>query len=65
MVCESGTGFLLRFIICTEASTVYQESTKENHSNPSKVVISSLYGFYNKGYCVALDNYYTSPEIAK
>lgn len=65
MVCESGTGFLLRFIICTEASTVYQEPTKENHSNPSKVVISLLYGFYNKGYYVALDNYYTSPEIAK
>lgn len=61
MVCESGTGYLLRFIICTGASAVYQEPTKENHSNPSKVVISSLY----KGYCVALDNYYTSPEIAK
>ena len=24
-----------------------------------------LRGFYNKGYCITLDNFYTSPEIAK
>ena len=24
-----------------------------------------MHGFYNKGYCVTLDNYYTSPDLAK
>ena len=55
----------------TGASTVYQEPVEElseqsdDYTNPSKVVLSLLRGFYNKGYCVTLDNFYTSPEIAK
>ena len=53
MVCMSDTSYLLRFIIYTGASTVYQEPTEElskpfdNYSNPSKVVLSLLYDFYN------------------
>ena len=71
MVCESDTGYLLRFIVYTGGSTVYQEPVEElskqfdDYTNPSKVVLSLLRGFYNKGYCVTLDNFYTSPEIAK
>ena len=71
MVCESDTGYLLRFIVYTGGSTVYQEPVEElseqfdDYTNPSKVVLSLFRGFYNKGYCVTLDNFYTSPEIAK
>ena len=71
MVCESDTGYLLRFIVYTGASTFYQEPVEElykqfnDYTNTSKVVLSLLRGFYNKGYCVTLDNFYTSPEIAK
>ena len=71
MVCESNTGYLLQFIVYSGASTVYQEPVVEvskqfeNYINPSKVVLSLLHGFYNKGYCVTLDNYYTSSEIVK
>ena len=71
MVCENHTGYLFRFIIYTRASTVYQEPTEElsksfdDYSNLSKVILSLLCSFYNKGYCITLDNYYTSPETAK
>ena len=71
MVCESDTGYLPRFIVYTGASTVYQEPVEElskqfdDYSNPSKVILSLLRGFYNKGHCVTLDNFYTSPGIAK
>ena len=71
MVCESDTGYLLRFIVYTGASTFYQEPVEElykqfnDYTNTSKVVLSLLRGFYNKSYCVTLDNFYTSPEIAK
>ena len=71
MVCESDTGYLLRFIVYTGAFTVYQDPVEElskqfdDYTNPSKVVLPFLRGFYNEGYCVTLDNFYTSPEIAK
>ena len=71
VVYESDTGYLLRFIVYTGGSTVYQEPVEElskqfdDHANPSKVVLSLLRGFYNKGYCVILDNFYTSSEITK
>ena len=48
MVCESDTGYLLRFVVCTGASAVYQEPVEElskqfnDYINPSKVVLSLL-----------------------
>ena len=32
--------------------------------SPSKVVLSLLHDYLHKGYCVTLENYYTSPELA-
>ena len=34
------------------------------YKSPSKVVLSLLNDYLYKGYCVTLDNYYTSPELA-
>ena len=48
MVSESDTGYLLRFIVYTGGSTVYQEPVEElsnqfdDHTNPSKVVLPLL-----------------------
>ena len=70
-VCESDTGYLLRFIVYTGTSNVFQKPLEElskqfdDCTNPSKVVLSLLRGFNSKSYCVTLGNLYTSPEIAK
>jgi len=38
----------------------------DDFKSPSKVIISSMGEEYlQKGYCLTLDNYYTSPELAK
>ena len=34
----------------------------EYYKRPSKVVLSLLHRYLNKGYCVTLDNCYTFPE---
>ena len=71
MLCESNTGYLSNFIIYTGASTAYPvwplvlPKPFDEYKNPSKVVLSLLSGYVNLGYCVTLDNYYTSPEIAE
>ena len=47
----------------TGATTIYQEPVEklpkqfDDYTNPSKVVLSLLRGFYNKGFCVTLDNF--------
>ena len=70
MLCESRTGYLLNFIIYTGATTKYHEPLNrlpmvfDDYKSPSKVVLSLLCEYLNKGYCVTLDNYYTSPELA-
>ena len=58
MICESNTVYLLKFIVYTGASTVYQEPVEEfskqfdDYTNPSKIVLSLLRGFYHKDYSV-------------
>ena len=36
----------------------------DEYESPSKVVLSLLHDYLHKGYCVTLDDYYTSPELA-
>ena len=38
---------------------------QQTFNYPSKVVLSLLRHYLNKGYCVTLDNYYASPELGK
>ena len=70
MLCESETGYLSNFIVYTGEDMKYPEPSVtlpepfEHYGNPSKVVLSLLEGFYNKGYQLALDNLYTSPELS-
>ena len=70
MLCESATGYIFNFITYTGATTEYINripSIKDcdNLKSPSKIVLSLLYQYVDKGYCVTLDNYYKSPELAK
>ena len=69
LFCESKTGYLLNFIIYTGATTEYLDQPDPSpvkfdvYKSPSKVVLSLLNDYLHKGYCVTLDNYYTSPEL--
>ena len=72
MLCESSTGYLFGFIIYTGGDTNYVAPdnivlTKpfDSFGNPSKVVLSLLAPYLNKGYSMTLDNFYTAPELAK
>ena len=68
MLCESNTGYLLNYIVYVGAATAYPNAPEnlqlplEYYKSPSKVVLSLLHRYLNKGYCVTLDNCYTFPE---
>ena len=36
----------------------------DEYESPSKVVLYLLHDYLHKGYCITLDSYYTSPELA-
>ena len=70
MCCESNSGYLYNFIIYTGENKNYREPQNvvfpkifEQYPNYTKVVLSLLDGLYNQGYCVTLDNLYTSPDL--
>ena len=71
MLCESNTGYLLNYSVYVGATTAYPNAPAnlqlpfEDYTSPSKVVLSLFHRYLNKGYCVTLDNYYTSPELGK
>ena len=71
MLCESSTGYLSNFIVYTGADTSYPPPNIslpkpfDEYKNPSKIVLSLLDGFYHQGYSLAVDNYYSSPELFK
>ena len=71
MLCVSNTGYLSNFIIYTEAATNYTAPLInlpmpfDNYKSLSKVVVSLMTDFLQCGYCLTLDNYYISPEIAE
>ena len=70
MNCESVTGYLFGFIIYAGAETKYGDARVmklpfDEYITPSKVLISLMRIYANKGYTVTLDNRYTSPEVAE
>jgi len=71
MLCESSTGYLPNFIVYWGADTDYPEPAVvlpkpfKDYKNPSKVVLSLMVDLYGKGYNLALDNLYTSPDLLK
>ena len=72
MLCESDSGYLMSFIIYCGADTKYNPPADINlpknfdeYKSPSKVVLSLASSILNQGYCVIVDNLYTSPELAR
>ena len=72
MLCESKTGYLVSFIIYCGGDTKYTPPAGidllkdfDEYANPSKVVLSLASTILNQGYCIIVDNLYTSPELAR
>ena len=71
MNCESSSGYLRGFIVYVGSETNYGDGGTmklakpfDDYKTPSKVVLSLLRSYDNKGYKVTLDDVYTSPELA-
>jgi len=60
MICESDTGYLSNFIVYTGDDTKYPQPSVplpkefDEYTNPSKVVLTLMEGFYGKGHNLAI-----------
>jgi len=60
--CESSTGYVWNFIVYTGKDTIY------GHRHPgektsSRIVLEVAHNLLDRGYCLYLDNWYTSPNF--
>jgi hypothetical protein len=63
VVCETETGYICDFLLYTGKSTVYNKKY-DQFPISTKVVLHLMDQFLKKGYCVTVDNWYMSPELA-
>ena len=62
MLCESKSDYVWNFIIYTRSGTVY-DTAHNDLLLFTKVVMTLMKPLLNKGYCLTVENYYTSPQI--
>ncbi|GFY30966.1 piggyBac transposable element-derived protein 4 [Trichonephila clavipes] len=64
MLCEAKSGYVWSSIIFTGRGTLFDEEfLKPEFSKSMQVVLTLMKPLLNKGYCVTLDNYYSSPIL--
>lgn len=63
MLCESKTGYVYKMTIYVGKGTQFDPEYDE-YPVSSRVVLSLMKSLFGKGYCVTVDNYYTSPQLA-
>ena len=61
-LCESQTGYIWNSVLYTGKGTKFDEKYSEYGLSTSSV-LSLIDGLLRKGYCVTIDNFYTSPEL--
>nr|CAH7748298.1 unnamed protein product [Callosobruchus chinensis] len=64
LLCESSTGYTYNFLIYTGADTNYGDNFV-NEPLSARVVLELSNNLLDKGYCLFLDNYYTSVDLAE
>ena len=62
MICEAETGYVSEFLTNTANITAYYLFA--NFSVSCKIVLHLMDRFLGKGYCVTMDNYCMSPQLA-
>ena len=63
MLCESKSSYVCDFIIHTGSGTVFG-LTRNDLLLCTKVVMTLMKPLLNKGYCLTVENYYTSTQLA-
>lgn len=64
VLCESSSGYVSNFIIYTGKNTKYLPQY-EKYGVGIKSVLTLLDSLLDKGYCVTVDNFYNSPDLAE
>ncbi|CAH1995954.1 unnamed protein product [Acanthoscelides obtectus] len=64
MLCESSTGYVYNFFVYTGADTNYGHKYIEQPI-AARIVLSLCDSLLNKGHCLFLDNFYTSPHLVE
>lgn len=62
MLCESSTGYIWNSVIYTGKGTKFNPRYS-NYGMATSSVLTLLEPLLNQGYCVTMDNFYTSPEL--
>lgn len=63
-LCESQSGYIWNMLIYTGKDTPFQNDY-ENFGMATRCVMTLSQALLGKGYCLTLDNFYTSPELAE
>lgn len=63
LLCESKSGYVYNFIIYTGKNTVLDREFSDLPMS-SQVVMTLMKPLLNKGYCLTMDNFYNSPQLA-
>lgn len=64
MLCEAKSGYIWSTIIYTGKGTLFDEEfLQPEFPKSTQVVLTLMKPLLNKGYCVTLDNYYSSPIL--
>ncbi|KAJ8965443.1 hypothetical protein NQ314_004133 [Rhamnusium bicolor] len=64
MLCESKSGYIWNFVIYTDKGTMLDSDYDHLRLVSSKVVMSLTKPLLGKGYCLTMDNFYNSPQLA-
>ena len=62
-LCESSSGYIWNFFIYTGAETSYHQSCCNEPSMGCKCVLTLAHSLLNKGYCINMDNFFSSPHL--
>ena len=61
-LCESSTGYFWNFIVYTGKDTIYGQR-HPGEQNSLRIVLEVAHNLLDKGYCLYVDNWYTSPNL--
>ena len=62
-ICESSSGYIWNFFVYLGKDTQYNPNIPEEKPMGSKVVLTLASPLFGKGYCINMDNFFSSPEL--
>ena len=62
-VCESSTGYIWDFFLYIGKDTIYNPEIAVDQPMGSKVIYTLVKPLFDKGYCIYMDNFFSSPQL--